>query len=36
MDGSAFDFVTAIKSFGIKEQNAPKKFIKVLKKVEIK
>ena len=36
MDGSAFDFVTAIRSFGIQEQNAPKKFIKVLKKVEVK
>jgi len=36
MDGSAFDFVTAIRSFGIQEQNLPKKFIKVLKKVEIK
>ena len=36
MDGSSFDFVTAIKSFGITEQNKPKKFIKVLKKIEIK
>jgi len=36
MDGSAFDFFTAIKSIGIKEQNSPKKFIKVLKKIEIK
>ncbi len=36
MDGSAFDFVTAIRSFGIQEQNATKKFIKVLKKVEVK
>ena len=36
MDGSAFDFVTAIRSFGTKEQKAPKKFIKVLKKIEIK
>ena len=36
MDGSAFDFVTAIRSFGTKEQNLPKKNIKVLKKVEIK
>ena len=33
MDGSAFDFVTAIKSFGTKTQDAPKKFIKVLKKI---
>ena len=32
MDGSAFDFVEAIKSSGIKEQNEPRKFIKVLKK----
>ena len=36
MDGSAFDFVTAIRSFGTQEQSAPKKFIKVLKKIEIK
>ena len=36
MDGSAFDFVTAIRSFGTQMQKAPKKFIKVLKKVEIK
>jgi len=36
MDGSAFDFVTAIRSFGTQEQNSSKKFIKVLKKVEIK
>ena len=36
MDGSAFDFVTAIRSFGIEEQNHQRKFIKVLKKVEIK
>ena len=36
MDGSAFDFVTAIRSFGTQEQNASKKFIKVLKKVEVK
>ena len=36
MDGSSFDFVTAIKSFGIQEQKKPKKFIKALKKVEIK
>ena len=32
MDGSAFDFVTAIRSYGTQEQNAPRKFIKVLKK----
>jgi len=36
MDGSAFDFVTAIRSFGIQEQKAKKKYIKVLKKVELK
>jgi len=36
MDGSAFDFVTAIKSYGTQEQKYSKKFIKVLKKVEIK
>ena len=36
MDGSAFDFVTAIRSFGTEEQKYPKKFIKVLKKVEVK
>ncbi len=36
MDGSAFDFVTAIRSFGIQEQNSSKKFIKVLKKFEVK
>tara|TARA_Y100000590_G_scaffold257710_1_gene289427 strand:+ start:51 stop:977 length:927 start_codon:yes stop_codon:yes gene_type:complete len=36
MDGSAFDFVEAIRSVGIQEQNSLKKFIKVLKKVEVK
>jgi len=36
MDGSSFDFVAAIRSAGIEEQNSPKKFIKVLKKIEIK
>jgi len=36
MDGSAFDFVEAIRSVGIREQKYSKKFIKVLKKVEIK
>ena len=36
MDGSAFDFVEAIKSSGIKEKNKPREFIKVLKKIEIK
>ncbi len=36
MDGSAVDFVDAIRSVGIEEQSQPKKFIKVLKKVEVK
>ena len=36
LDGSASDFVEAIRSVGIKEQNAQRKFIKVEKKVEIK
>ena len=36
MDGSSFDFVTAIKSFGTQNQKSLKKYIKVLKKVEIK
>ena len=36
MDGSAVDFVDAIRSAGIAEQSEPKKFIKVLKKVEVK
>jgi len=36
MDGSAFDFVHAIKSFGTKDQEYSKKFIKVLKKIEVK
>ena len=36
MDGSSFDFAEAIKSAGTQEQNVPKKFVKVLKKVEIK
>ncbi len=35
MDGSALEFVEAIKSAGIKKQNNLRKFIKVLKKVEI-
>ena len=35
MDGSAVDFVDAIKSSGIEEQNEPRKFIKVLKKIEV-
>jgi len=36
MDGSAFDFVNAIKSVGLQEQKESKKIIKVLKKVAIK
>jgi len=36
MDGSSFDFVTAIRSYGTEEQNYSKKFIKALKKIEIK
>ena len=36
MDGSAFDFVEAIRSAGLKKQDQEKKFIKVLKKFEIK
>ena len=36
MDGSALDFVDAIRSVGIEEQKQPRKFIKVLKKVELK
>jgi UDP-3-O-[3-hydroxymyristoyl] N-acetylglucosamine deacetylase len=36
MDGSAFDFVEAIKLVGTKTQNYQKKFIKVIKKVEVK
>ena len=36
LDGSAFDFAEAIKSTGMQEQKFPKKFIKVLKKIEIK
>ena len=36
MDGSAFDFVEAIKSHGTEEQKCSKRFIKVLKKVEIR
>ena len=35
MDGSAIEFVDAIRSVGIKDQNESRKFIKVLKKVEI-
>jgi UDP-3-O-[3-hydroxymyristoyl] N-acetylglucosamine deacetylase len=36
MDGSAVDFVDAIRSVGVEEQNEPRKFIKVLKKIEVK
>ena len=36
MDGSAVEFVDAIRSVGIEEQAEPKKYIKVLKKVEVK
>ena len=36
LDGSAFDFVESIRSVGTQEQKSPKKFINVLKKVEIK
>ena len=36
MDGSAFDFVEAIRSVGIQKQNSSRKYIKVLKKVELK
>ena len=36
MDGSAFDFVDAIRSVGTQTQNSRRKFIKVLKKVEVK
>ena len=36
MDGSAFDFVEAIRSYGTLEQKYEKKFIKVLKKIELK
>ena len=36
MDGSSFDFVEDIRFFGTEEQKYPKKFIKVLKKVEVK
>ncbi|HDR9209825.1 TPA: UDP-3-O-acyl-N-acetylglucosamine deacetylase [Burkholderia vietnamiensis] len=36
MDGSAASFVFLIQSAGIEEQNAPKRFIKVTKSVEIR
>ena len=35
LDGSAVDFVDAIRSVGIEEQNKPRQFIKVLNKVEV-
>ena len=34
MDGSAIDFVDAIRSAGIEEQEQPRKFIKVLKRLK--
>ena len=36
LDGSASEFVEAIRAAGIKEQSEPRKFIKVEKKIEIK
>jgi len=36
MDGSSFDFVEAIRTYGTQEQKATKKIINVLKKVELK
>ena len=36
LDGSASEFVEAIRLAGIKEQSAPRKFIHVLKKIEIR
>jgi len=36
LDGSAFDFVEAIRSVGTKKQKYLKKFIKVLKKIEVR
>ena len=36
MNGSAFDFVEAIRANGTEEQKYPKKFIKTLKKIEVK
>ncbi len=35
MDGSASPFVFLLQSAGVEEQNAPKKFIRVLKQVEV-
>ncbi len=36
MDGSSFDFVNAIRSAGTQEQKESKKYLRVLKKVEVK
>ncbi len=36
MDGSSFDFVEAVRSVGTEDQKISKKFIKVLKKFEVK
>jgi UDP-3-O-[3-hydroxymyristoyl] N-acetylglucosamine deacetylase len=36
MDGSAISFVMMLKEAGIKELDAPKKFLKITKKVEVK
>ena len=36
LDGSANEFVEEIRKVGIKSQNVPRKFIKVLNKVEVK
>ncbi|MDP2397208.1 MAG: UDP-3-O-acyl-N-acetylglucosamine deacetylase [Burkholderiales bacterium] len=36
MDGSAGPFVFLLQSAGIEEQNAPKKFIRILQKVEVR
>ena len=36
MDGSAIEFVDAIRNAGIKEQNELRKFINVLKKIEVR
>tara|TARA_B110000438_G_C15799490_1_gene644461 strand:+ start:129 stop:1049 length:921 start_codon:yes stop_codon:yes gene_type:complete len=36
MDGSAFDFVTAIRSFGTQEQSVNRKYIKVINKIEVR
>ena len=36
MDGSALDFVEAIRQVGAENQNSPRKFIKVKEKIEVK